>query len=255
MSFKKENFEDFILNHHVAGFSQEPFVLASGRKSYFYVNWRDICNDVFLTLQLINHIFEFTKDNNFEPDCYIGIAEGASKIGILCNFELGLRSANFCKGSHVIPMMRKESKKYGAAKDKNFIGEPRGKTIVLEDVTTTGHSLLKGINSLIKAKNEGANFDILAIIALTNRLEKTPIYEEESYFMFSQIYQSLTKREYVNPTSVEELIESIGIKYLNMSDTTTILSRAISREQIDKRIINKIQEEFGQYGTIKLELK
>jgi orotate phosphoribosyltransferase-like protein len=38
-----------------------------------------------------------------------------------------------------------------APKDKFFVGVPKGKTIVIEDVTTTGGSLIETLNGLKEA--------------------------------------------------------------------------------------------------------
>jgi len=47
MDWKKE-FNEFILKNNVIGFFEEPIRLKSNRLSYFYINWRNVSEDVFL---------------------------------------------------------------------------------------------------------------------------------------------------------------------------------------------------------------
>ena len=81
-------------------------------------------------------------------------------------------SAHFKKGSHVVSMGRSAPKEHGDPADRYFIGAPRGKTLVLEDVTTTGRSLFSAIDRL---RNSG--IDVVGALTLTDRCEE-PVEEE-----------------------------------------------------------------------------
>jgi len=45
--FNQEKFNQFILENKVVGFFEEPITLKSGRLSHWYVNWRNVAEDVF----------------------------------------------------------------------------------------------------------------------------------------------------------------------------------------------------------------
>ena len=63
-------------------------------------------------------------------------------------------------------MGRAKPKEHGDPSDRFFVGEPTGNICVLEDVTTTGGSLIKCIHKL-----QQQNKTITAAIGLTNRNE------------------------------------------------------------------------------------
>lgn len=164
--FNQKDFDDFVLENKVIGVFDKPIKLKSGRLSNWYVNWRTVCEDVFLFDKLSDYVISFTKDLGLNPDCFYGVAEGATKLGLFTQYKWAKESTNYSKGSHVLSMGRGKPKEHGLLKDRYFLGEPKGKVIVLEDVTTTGDSLINTIDVLIQN-------DVLIIAAygLTNRNE------------------------------------------------------------------------------------
>ncbi len=65
---EKDNFYDFIIKNNVVGFFDEPLTLKSGRKSYWYVNWRTIAEDVYLLDKVRNFLILFVKNLNLDPN-------------------------------------------------------------------------------------------------------------------------------------------------------------------------------------------
>lgn len=166
-----QDFNDFILENKVIGFFEEPIKLASGRYSNFYINWRTIVEDVYLTEKLADYLLNYLvkliqSKQLLEPNTIFGVAEGASKIGIISQYLWAKRSASYAPRSHMLAMGRGKPKEHGALKDKLFVGEPTGKVLVVEDVTTTGGSLIKCIDSLVDA-----GIDVIGSVGLTNRME------------------------------------------------------------------------------------
>jgi orotate phosphoribosyltransferase len=103
---------------------------------------------------------------------------------------------------------------------------PRGKIILLEDVTTTGSSIFEAIEKLKKV-----NLKPEAVISLTNRMEKT--------------------LDLKNP---KEILEKEKIKFFEMSKATELLPIAIKKLKPKKEIVQKIVEEFERFGVEKLKI-
>jgi orotate phosphoribosyltransferase len=226
-NFNQEEFNRFVLEHNVIGFFKEPIRLKSGRTSNWYVNWRNIAEDVFLLDKLTDYVIAFTQNLGLEPDCFYGVPEGATKLGIITQHKWAKRSQNYAPGSHVLPMGRGKPKDHGAPKDKYFVGQPRGKTIVLEDVTTTGGSLLTTIDSLAEAE-----VPIIAAFGLTNRMELRD-----------------------DGQSVQAAVESKGVPYHALSNALQLLPEAYRRLNPGETIAKAIEDEFERYGVEKLKLR
>lgn len=225
-NFDQEKFNDFIIENNIIGFFNEPIKLKSGRISNFYVNWRNVTEDTFLLDKLCDFIIEFVKDKNLNPDCFYGVPEGATKTGILTQYKWAMQSGDFTKGSHILPMGRAKPKEHGAPKDKFFVGMPKGKVLVIEDVTTTGGSLLENLQKL-----KEADIDVVGVVSLTNRGE---IRDDGK--------------------SVKEAVEKLRIPYYSMSDAVQLIPRAAEKLDITKEQLNQVKEYYDKYGVEKLNI-
>lgn len=225
-TFDRNKFNNFLLDNRVVGFFDKPITLKSGRQSHFYVNWRTVSNDVFLLDKLSDFLIAFTKDAGLSPDAFYGVPEGASKLGVISTYKWARNHAGFSKGSHALPMGRGKVKEHGDPKDKFFVGEPRGKIIVVEDVTTTGGSLLSTLDQLSQI-----DVKVIAAIGITNRMEKRD-----------------------DGRSVEEAIAARGVKYLALSEATNFLPEAFNKFKPDQNIAREIENEFKMYGVQTLKL-
>jgi orotate phosphoribosyltransferase len=118
------------------------FTLASGRKSTYYV---DIKKAISLpaTLKLIaNRIIGIMKERNICADAIGGVAVGGIPLATAVSLSLGLP----------LVIIRKSLKEYGTV--GRFIGDVAGRELLmLEDVTTTGGSVMEAIKDL---RNEGS---------------------------------------------------------------------------------------------------
>jgi len=217
----KNNFYNFIIKNKVIGFFNEPITLKSGRKSYWYVNWRTVAEDVFLLNTVSDYLLLFVKHLNLEPDCFYGVPEGATKLGIITQFKWAFNDKNIQPGKYVLSMGRGKPKDHGELKDKFFLGIPKGKVILLEDTTTTGGSMLKAIDDLVKNK-----VNIIAAIGLTNRNE----IRDDGF-------------------TVEEALNNKGVKYYSMSDAIDLLPLL----KLNPIIATHIKNYFKKYG--KKEIK
>jgi len=214
---EKKEFYKFIIQNNVIGFFNEPITLKSGRKSHWYVNWRNIAEDVFLFDILTDFLISYVKDLNLKPDCFYGVPEGATKLGVITQYKWAIRDSNLTPSKFILSMGRAKPKEHGDPKDKFFLGIPKGRVIIIEDTTTTGGSLLKTIDNLLDF-----NINIIAAIGLTNRNE---IRDDGK--------------------TVEEAIKQKKVQYFAMSDALDLLPNLNPNETIKSHIKNY----FKKYGS------
>lgn len=226
MSFDQKKFNQFILDHDIIGIFDKPITLKSGRASHWYVNWRPITSDPFLLDLTTNFILSFVTNLNIDCDCFYGVPEGASKLGIITQFKYAKQQASFKKGSHVLPMGRSKPKLHGKLSDRFFVGEPKGKTVIIEDVTSTGGSLIESIEML-----QENNIDVVASIGLTNRSEKQQ-----------------------NGQSVKDAIADRNIPYYEMSNAADLFEGYFNRHKISNIIKTQINDEFLKFSSKTLNI-
>lgn len=220
-NFNQEDFNRFIVENNIYGFFEDPIILKSGRQSYFYANFRNVVEDVWMTDKLADFVIAFARDNGIEVNTFYGVPEGATKLGIIVQYKWAQKSDFYYQGSHALAMGRAKPKEHGNPKDKSFVGMPKGKVVVIEDVTTTGGSLLKTVDNL-----QEAGVEISAVISLTNRMEKRD-----------------------DGTSVKDAIQEKGIKFYQMSSALEILPSMYKKIQPAKDVGLAIEEEFQKYGV------
>ncbi|SME96274.1 hypothetical protein [Pseudobacteriovorax antillogorgiicola] len=225
-----QTFDSFILKHQIIGFFDEAITLKSGRESHFYVNWRQATNDAFLLNQLTDFIRDFLLQNNLAFDSLIGVPEGASKTAVITAMKIAQASPTFAKGSHIIPMGRAKPKQHGAPQDKYFIGQPKGRTVVLEDTITTGLSLVEFLHSL-----QSSGVEVVAALGLTDRMET----RDDGRSVAQYVHDEFDGR----------------IQYLTMSDATKLLPQAIRSEQPSDGVVSALLQEFERYGVKPLDLE
>ncbi|TXT67047.1 MAG: Orotate phosphoribosyltransferase [Promethearchaeota archaeon] len=222
----KHDFNQFIINNSVIGFFETPIQLKSGRLSYFYVNWRNVVSDVFLIDQLTDYLINFIEEKKFEVDCFIGVPEGATKIGIITQFKWAKNQNDFKKKAYPLPMARGKIKQHGDPEDRAYIGPPKGNIVVIEDVTTTGQSLLELLTQL----NE-LNVTCIATISLTSRNELRG-----------------------DGTTIKTILAQKGIKYYAMSNALELLPLLSKKIDLDLSLREKIERYFEMYGERPLKL-
>jgi len=140
-----------ILKHYV---NIGEYTLASGRKSRYYVDIKKASTNPAILKKISQKASEIL--NSISADYVGGVALGGVPIAVAVSLETCL------------PMIiiRKESKEYGT---KALIeGEiQKGKEVVLiEDVVTTGGSVLKAIETL-----RNAGLEIRYVVAVVDREE------------------------------------------------------------------------------------
>lgn len=224
--FDQNAFDTFVIENGVYGFFEKPITLKSGRTSHFYANWRTVVEDVWRTEQLVQFVIDFVTANRIGVDTFYGVPEGATKLGVLTQFHWARQQPGYGKDSHALAMGRAKPKDHGAPKDRYFVGMPKGRVVVLEDVTTTGGSTITTATSLREA-----GITIGAVISLTNRMERRD-----------------------DGLSVAEAFAQIDVPFYNMSNSIDLLPRVYASLRPGDSIARAIEAEFARYGVQPLKL-
>ncbi|MBD3312535.1 hypothetical protein GF352_03725 [archaeon] len=225
MRFIQEAFDEFVIEQGVIGFFEEPITLKSGRVSDWYANWRTPASDVYAMDELSGFVVGFVQEQGLEPDCFYGVPEGATKLAVITQYKWAKTRAGYGPGSHPLVMGRGKPKEHGAPKDRYFLGVPQGETIVLEDVTTTGGSLLATIDNLLDA-----GVSVVAAIGLTNRNELRD-----------------------DGLTVKEVVEQKGLQYLAMSNALTLLPKAAKAYNPPREVLKNVEQYFKKHGSQKIK--
>ena len=124
---------------------------------------------------------------------------------------------------------RGKPKEHGDPKDKYFIGpvKERDKVIVVEDVTTTGGSLIDTIKHL-----QESNIDIVAAIGLVNRMEKRD-----------------------DGKSVEQVVNELNVSYFALGNSIELLPMARDISKPSDSVLEEVEKYFDQYGIEPLKLR
>ncbi|MBS3095337.1 hypothetical protein J4231_01535 [Candidatus Woesearchaeota archaeon] len=219
-NFRQKRFNDFIIDNRVVGFYDEPIKLKSGRLSHWYVNWRGVSQDVYMLDEATDQVVGKILDSGVEFDCVYGVPEGATKLALLTQYKLARCSGSYGHGSHVMAMGRGNVKEHGKPEDRHFLGKPRGKTLVLEDVTTTGNSLFETVWLL-----RGMNVNVAMALSLTDRMELRD-----------------------DGKIVSDFMKENGINYCRMSSALELLPMAYARLKPNRDIVRAVEREFENHG-------
>lgn len=222
--FDANKFEDFIIENDVIGFFDNPIVLKSGQKSNWYVNWRTATSDAYLMDNISDFVLDYINDLGLSHDCFLGVPEGATKLGVITQFKWVSSKSDFAKNKYKLPMGRKSPKSHGAPADKYFVGEPNGEVVLLEDVVTTGGSMLEFLDSL-----QDTGINVVAIVSLSDR-----------------------KANLKGDKSIADLVHEKGVKYYSLSSAVSLLPKVYAKSYASKDSDNKlaqaVEAELAEYN-------
>ena len=221
MAFDAQEFADFVLQNGVIGFFEQPIKLASGRLSNHYVNWRNVAKDTFLLERTADYLLDFVKQLGLEPKCFLGAPEGATKLAVLAQYKWAKAQPDYGPGAYAIAMARGKPKDHGEAKDKYFVGIPQGGTIVIEDATTTGGTLITAIQNV-----QAAGIPVIAAVVLVNRNE---IRDDGK--------------------SAKEAVEALGVPYYAMCNLKDILPFLYEQLKPNAATRAAVDAYFTKYGV------
>ncbi|NPB09020.1 MAG: orotate phosphoribosyltransferase [Thermodesulfobacteria bacterium] len=140
-------------------YSEEGFRLASGKISPYYLD----CKKVTLSARafpLIGRLL-WERAQKFSPQAVGGLTLGADPLVSAVCFQAGLEG-------HPLEgfIVRKEAKGHGTGNFLEGFVQPGWRSVILEDVVTTGGSSLKAVK-----RAQDAGLDVVAVIALVDRKE------------------------------------------------------------------------------------
>ncbi len=184
LSALKSELLTYILERAFLYRPENPFILSSGKKSPYYLDCRKITlySPAF---NLIGALF-WQKIKYLGVDAVAGMSIGADPI--VCAILAKSTEENIPLEGLLI---RKEPKKYGTQKQIEGNVKKGMSVVLVEDVVTTGGSVLKAAEIL-----EKENLEIIKIFALIDREEggreniENKEYEFEAFFTFSEIISS-----------------------------------------------------------------
>ncbi|KAI6190668.1 Uridine 5'-monophosphate synthase [Aphelenchoides bicaudatus] len=136
----EDTFIEHIRKHGV--FKLGEFVLKSGYLSPIYIDFRGLISSQQLMNETAFMVREQISDSNLNYDYVVGVPYAA--------LSLGSRVSLFA--NKPLLMQRKEAKNYGTKKLIEGVYEEGGRALIIEDVVTTGASILETAKIL---RNEG----------------------------------------------------------------------------------------------------
>ncbi len=157
------------------------FTLASGKKSSYYVDIKKASTNPVILKQIAESISDVLESQSIPADYIGGVALGGVPMAVAVSLETGLP----------LVIIRKETKDYGTK--GQIVGDiEKGASVVLvEDVATTGGSVLKAIETLrdegiavrhvivVVDREEGAGsnladagVELIALVKISDILEK-----------------------------------------------------------------------------------
>lgn len=233
--FDQEEFNKLVLDNDVIGLFAEQRTLKSGRKSHFYANWRRPNGDTAIKLQVANHICEVAHDRflcekGIDVDCFLGVPQGATALAVTVQdiWAENYGSRSFQPGQYVTPIGREKPKEHGAPEDRFYAQAPKGNLVIIEDVTTTGGSLIREV----RKAQELSDVVVVGAIGLTNRNEVTD-----------------------EGISVEQALKNLGVEYVAASNALQLLPEVCRRQNASPEIRKALEAEFREYGTQELKLE
>ena len=223
--FNQEEYNKFLIENNVIGFFEEPVTLKSGRISNWYVNCRYLLDEVGVIDKLTDFVLAFSDDKGISADYFYGVPEGATKLAVILSYKIGKLDNN---ENQALVIGRGKPKEHGDPKDRYFIGpvKERDKVIVIEDVTTTGGSLIDTIKHL-----QESNIEAVAAIGLVNRMEKRD-----------------------DGKSVEQVINELNVPYFSMGNSMELLPMARDDSKPSDSVLEEVEKYFDQYGIEPLKL-
>lgn len=224
--FNQEEYNKFLIENRVIGFFEKPITLKSGRISNWYANCRILLDGVGVIDKLTDFVLAFSDEKGISADYFYGVPEGATKLAIILNYKKGKLDHN---ENQVLIMGRGMPKEHGDPKDKYFIGpaEKGDKVIVVEDVTTTGGSLIESIKHL-----KESNIEVVAAIGLVNRMEMRD-----------------------DGKSVEQVVKELNVPYFAIGSAIDLLPMARDVSKPSDSVLEEVEKYFDQYGIKSLRLK
>ncbi|EHR79222.1 orotate phosphoribosyltransferase [Thermococcus litoralis DSM 5473] len=154
MSMKKDQLIEMIFKEKAIEFGH--FILSSGKESDYYINIKKLITNP-KALRLIAFLIKAkTEELGLGYDKIAGPELGAVPIAVSLALET----------EKPILIVRKKKKSYGTGRQIEGVITPGDRVLLVEDVTTTGNSVLRAAKVL-----EGEGAKVVAIMVVVDREE------------------------------------------------------------------------------------
>jgi orotate phosphoribosyltransferase len=138
------------------------FTLSSGKKSSYYLDCRMTTLDARGALLIGRLILDRIRSKNIQADAIGGLTLGADPIATAVALVSALEQTPISAF-----IVRKEVKGHGMQRSiEGYDGKPGARVIVVDDVCTTGDSILKAAD-----KAEEAGYEVVAAFCVVDREE------------------------------------------------------------------------------------
>ena len=155
----RENLRDII---RAKSLRIGDFTLSSGKKSSYYLDCRLTTMDPKGALLIARLILEKIREEKIQADAIGGLTLGADPIGAAVAVVSGLEGMPI----HAF-IVRKEAKGHGMGRFiEGFDAPPGARVIVVDDVCTTGDSILRAAE-----RAEEAGYHVVATFCVVDREE------------------------------------------------------------------------------------
>ena len=206
------------------------FTLKSGIESPFYVDLRPLASDPKILKHLSNYLLEMLPLDNFDLIC--GVPYAALPMATAMSLE------------SYIPLIikRKEAKAYGTKKLIEGIFQKGQNCLLVEDVITSGKSLLETIDEV---ENEGLNVSDIVVVLDRQQGGREKLQEKgynvHTLFTISEVVKILKEENQLTDDEVERIND-----FLNGNTVTFEEKKKVRYEEklknIDHPVATKLLE-------------
>ncbi len=185
----KKELMPYLLERAFLYSPEKPFKLSSGKQSAYYLDCRKIT--------LYSPSFVLVSELFWE-EIRFSFVEGVAGMSIGADpIVCGILAKAYEEGVHLEGLLiRKEPKKYGTLRQIEGNVKPGMEVLLVEDVVTTGSSVLKALHALREAQVK-----VLKVLALVDRLEggREAIEREgvpfQAFFTIEEIISAYQKKD------------------------------------------------------------
>jgi uridine monophosphate synthetase len=201
-----ESKKEFFLECYKLGIVKfGKFTLKSGIESPFYVDLRPLASEPKILNQLADKLLEMLPQKNFDLICGVPYA------------ALPMATAMSLKSNIPLIIKRKEAKQYGTKKLIEGIFKSGQNCILVEDVITSGKSLLETIPEI---ENEGISISDIVVVLDRQQGGKEMLeskgYRVHTLFTISEVCEILREKQYLSDDEmfrINDFIAGNAIKF------------------------------------------